>query len=370
MLRIFHTADVHLDSPFSSLSPAASEERRTGLRRTFRRMMDYAAEQKVDLVLIPGDLFDCSFISRDTALMLCESFSAVSCPVVISPGNHDPYTPGSIYASGKLPDNVHIFKTENPSHFDFPQLGAAVWGCAFTRERYENSVLASIHALREDRINILCQHGDTRSLLSTKAPLSPRDIAYRGFTYAALGHIHIPPEPIVIDRTTVAYPGCPEGRSFDDPDFGGALMVTIQNGVTTLEKIRFAENRYMTERLDITGAADDGSTADKITLLISERGYGPETSLRVILEGEVPVEYRPDTAFLTEKCKGSLPVLDIKERTLPCYDAAYLDEDLTLRGAFYRILAEKMQNGDEFTRRAAAEALRYGLAALDGRPVM
>lgn len=367
MLKIFHTADIHLDSPFSSLTPAASEERRAGLRHTFRRMMEYAASAAVDLVLIPGDLFDCSFISRDTADMLRDCLSAVSCPVVISPGNHDPYTPSSIYASGRLPGNVYIFKTESPSCFEFPELGVAVWGSAFTRDRYENSVLASIHTLREGMVNILCQHGDTRSLLSTKAPLAPRDIAYRGFTYAALGHIHVPPEPVTIDKSTVAYPGCPEGRSFDEPGFGGALMVGIDNGLVTLDKIIFAERRYMVERLDITGADDDAYTADSLNDLIASRAYGPETCLRVILEGEVALAYRPDTDALAAKCAGGLSLLELRERTSPMFDSAYLEEDISLRGAFYRALAEKIKTGDEQTRAVASEALRAGLAALDGR---
>ncbi len=369
MIKIFHTADLHLDSPFSSLSPMQSEERRAGLRKTFRRMMDFAAGAAVDLVLIPGDLFDSSYISRDTTDVLSECFRAVSCPVVISPGNHDPYTPGSIYASGKLPENVYIFKTETPSSFDFPEIGVCVYGSAFTRDRYENSVLASIFSLPENRINILCQHGDTGSLLSQKAPLSPRDIAYKGFTYAALGHIHVPPEPVVIGNTTVAYPGCPEGRSFDEPGFGSALLVTIEDKKTSLEPIRFSERRYMVEELDITGASDDSHVVEKIRHLTSSRGYGSETALRINLVGEVGMNYRPDTSALAQACAADLYLLEIRERTLPCFDASYLESDLSLRGAFYRILAEKMRSGDEYTRRAAAEALRVGFAALDGRAV-
>ncbi len=369
MIKIFHTADLHLDSPFSQLAPAESEARRGGLRKTFRRMMEYAAGAGVDLVLIAGDLFDSAFISRDTTDMLRECLLAVSCPVIISPGNHDPYTPGSIYASGKLPENVYVFKTENPTSFDFPELGVCVFGSAFTRERYENSVLASIYSLPEDRINIFCQHGDTSSLLSQKAPLSPRDIAYKGFTYAALGHIHLPPEPVVIGKTTVAYPGCPEGRSFDEPGFGGALLVTIEGGETKLEKVRFAEKRYMVEKLDVTGAADDAHVAQKIKELLHEREYGGETALRVILEGEVALDYRPDPLSLAEEAAGTLYLLDIRERTLPCFDAAYLENDISLRGAFYRTLSEKLHSGDEYSRRAAAEALRAGLSALDGRAI-
>ncbi|NLW74543.1 MAG: DNA repair exonuclease [Clostridiales bacterium] len=370
MIKIFHTADLHLDSPFSSFPIAKSEERRVGLRRTFKRMMEYAAREAVDLILISGDLFDCSYISRDTSQILRECFGAVSCPVVISPGNHDPYTPGSIYASGILPENVYIFKTESPFKFDFPELGITVWGAAFTRERYDGSVLAAIPGLPDDRINILCQHGDTRTMLSQYAPLSPRDIAYKGFTYAALGHIHVPPEPVTLGDTTIAYPGCPEGRSFDEPGFGGALLVNIEGKKVKIENIRFAERRYMVEQLDITGAGDDSLVAGKIRELIKSRGYGPETALRIILVGEVALGYKPNTETLAANCAGELDLLEVRERTLPCFDVGYLAEDFSLRGVFYRVLAEKIQEGSEYERQVAAAALRYGLAALDGRPVI
>ena len=60
-MKILHTADIHLDSPFSSLDPKKSEERRDELRDAFENMMKYAKESGVEIVLIAGDLFDYGF---------------------------------------------------------------------------------------------------------------------------------------------------------------------------------------------------------------------------------------------------------------------------------------------------------------------
>ena len=241
MIKIFHTADLHLDSPFSSLPPSLSEQRRGELRQIYLDMMKYAAEQKADLVLIPGDLFDSSYVTRDTADLLHRGLSLVGCPVVICPGNHDPFTPDSIYAREKMPDNVYIFSDDAPTCFNFDHLNVSVWGAAFVRPLMENTPLVRIPRLNPDRINILCQHGDTRNLLSKTCPINVRDIAYRGFTYAALGHVHMPDEPSVIDNATVAYSGCPIGRSFDETGWGGALMVTIgDDRSVSSENVRFA----------------------------------------------------------------------------------------------------------------------------------
>ena len=72
MLKIFHTGDVHLDSPFSGLSFKESDKKRKMLRQVFADMMRFAKENEVDAVLIAGDLFDCGFVEKETILQCCE----------------------------------------------------------------------------------------------------------------------------------------------------------------------------------------------------------------------------------------------------------------------------------------------------------
>lgn len=375
MLKIFHTADLHLDSPFSSLPPSAAEKRREELRRVFVGMMQTAADENVDLVLCPGDLFDSGFVSKETVRVLCEGFGRLRCPVVICPGNHDPYTPRSVYASGELPGNVRVFREETPSPFDFPELGVDVWGAAFTRPFMENPPMVRVPALGGDKIHILCQHGDTRSPLSKTCPLNPRDIAYRGFTYAALGHIHVPGEPEVLSgtagTTTVAYSGCPMGRSFDEPGFGGALMVTIdRDRRVTVERRRVTDKRYMVEQLDVTGLDSGTDVAARLRAMLGGKGYDRETSLRVILRGEVAPTVAFSCQAIARSCADGLEYLELRDRTLPVFEAEYLESDMTLRGALYRELLPRLREGSEADRSVAADALRAGLAAIDGRAIL
>lgn len=99
MLKLLHCGDFHLDSPFSSLDVKRSEERRRGLCRVFARVMELASECECDAVLIAGDLFDCSYICPDTVAAMKDAFAGYGKPVIVAPGNHDPYTDGSIWAS-------------------------------------------------------------------------------------------------------------------------------------------------------------------------------------------------------------------------------------------------------------------------------
>ena len=58
MVRILHAADFHLDSAFTGLSEQRSRQRRQESRDLTRRMVEYANDHDVQLMLLAGDLFD------------------------------------------------------------------------------------------------------------------------------------------------------------------------------------------------------------------------------------------------------------------------------------------------------------------------
>jgi len=61
-MKILHTADVHLGRPFSGLGSRGKQLRAAQLG-TLRRIVDIAASEKVDCVVIAGDLFDSNEVS-------------------------------------------------------------------------------------------------------------------------------------------------------------------------------------------------------------------------------------------------------------------------------------------------------------------
>ena len=141
MVKILHTADLHLDSPNSGLGLAAAESVRNEQRRVFSKMMDYAAENAVDIVLISGDLFDGKYISNETKNLVRKKFAELPCPVVIAPGNHDFYSAKSPYATLRWPENVHIFRTDLIERVEIPELGCTVYGAGFTTPSRTESFL-------------------------------------------------------------------------------------------------------------------------------------------------------------------------------------------------------------------------------------
>ena len=74
MVKILHTGDLHLDSPMSSLELATAEAARDEHRSVFSKMMQYATDEKIDMILISGDLFDGRFITARTTELVINAF--------------------------------------------------------------------------------------------------------------------------------------------------------------------------------------------------------------------------------------------------------------------------------------------------------
>lgn len=368
MIKVLHCADLHLDSPFSGLDPIQSEARREEQRELLRTLICYIRNQRIDLVLIAGDLFDNGFTNSATVKYAAGLLGNLPCPVVIAPGNHDPYVQGGIY-SGGFSKNVHIFDSQKLSSFDFPDLGVSVWGYAFTSPSYDEHPLACKYTVNENRVNLLCAHADIIQSLSKYAPISPRELDDSPFDYAALGHVHNAPDVGNYNGTVAAYCGCAEGRSFDELDFGGAILLEIDGKKITHQKVQLAKRRYMIETVDVTGVERDEETIEKIRQRIALKNYKDDTSLRVILVGEVSSEYAPVVQRIKDGIEG-LYSLDVKDETVPTLDESLLAQDVSVRGEFYRTLIKTVREGTEEERKAAVLALRLGLSALDDRPII
>ena len=99
MVRILHAADFHLDSAFTGLNEQQARQRRQESRDLTRRMVEYANDHGVQLMLLAGDLFDSDSIYGQTAEKLAAALAEFRGHVVIAPGNHDCYTAASPYVA-------------------------------------------------------------------------------------------------------------------------------------------------------------------------------------------------------------------------------------------------------------------------------
>ena len=66
-MRIIHTGDIHLESPLDSALPTEKAVvRRNELMKTFEKLVTFAIDNFVEVIIIAGDFFDCENVSRKT----------------------------------------------------------------------------------------------------------------------------------------------------------------------------------------------------------------------------------------------------------------------------------------------------------------
>ena len=361
MLKFIHAADFHLDSPFGALTAQQAAARRRESRELAFRLANYVNQQDVDLVLLAGDLFDSGNAFRETGEQLAQAFGQMRARVFIAPGNHDWYGPGSPWLTADWPENVTIFRENRLMAVDLSDWDLTIHGAAFTGDQQPEHVLAGFAAPEDGRTHFGLLHGEVDPAEDRYGPIRREEIAASGLTYLALGHIHKRTEPFRCGGTLCAWPGCPEGRGFDELGEKGFYQGTLENGVVSLQFIPFARRRYEILEVDVTG---------KDPRAALEAALPPDTAqhlYRILLTGETG-EGGVNVQALQETLADRFCALDIRDHTRMAEDVWKRENEDSLRGLFLRELRAKWKAAaTEEERETVTRAARFGLAALDHR---
>lgn len=351
-LRILHSADWHLDSPFTSLPDPDRQEMRAEQKRLPGLLAEICRQENCDLVLLAGDLFD-GAASRETLSLLKKALHECRVPVFITPGNHDYVTVGSPWLDENWPDNVCIF-TGDWSCVDIPELETRVYGAGFTGMDCP-PMLADFHTEGDFRYHIGILHGDASNPSSPYCPVTFGQVRDSGLTYLALGHIHQGGGFLAGD-TMCAWPGSPMGRGWDETDEHGFCIVEINDSVeirpVVLDTPKFRE---ITLRLE----GDPIAALENILPAVPTRDF-----YRITLTGCTDA----DLGNLREHFPH-VPRLNLIDRTeLPVDFWKDLGQD-TLRGVYFRMLKEQENQADEERAEIVRQAAELSYRILEGREV-
>jgi len=379
-LRVLHAADFHLGSPFAALSASKTAIRQGEQRAAFRKVIDLCLKEKIQLLLLAGDLLDQIRFPAEQLRSLLDSFAGIpDTTVVIAPGNHDPYTQDSPYATQAWPSNVHIFSGEF-SHFYFPELGAAVWGAAFTGIRAVRTLCPPAFSVQssgypEDTIHIVLLHGQLAENSAEKQlynPIPREWIAQSGADYAALGHVHDKSGLLRTGNTFYAYPGCPEARGFDEPGPRGIYLGTVGKGAADFSFVPVNQRSYYCPAVSVDGAGTQQQLED--TIISSLRAaYGEDymrDAFRITLEGALPADFIPNLASLRERLSAIVFAVRIKDNTHSFIEPEELRRETSLKGVFAGLLLDRISqaraSGEEKLALEYEQALTIGLRAFEG----
>lgn len=362
MPKILHTADFHLDAPFSAHGQKAAT-RRAELREAIKRIGALVKKEKVDIALFCGDLFDGECVYTDTVELLAEEFSKLSgTKIFISPGNHDYYSSKSPYARNIWPENVHIFKSREIERVFLPEHNTAVYGAAFMSEHEVNSLLRGFCAENREEISVMALHAE----LSTKSgynPITEKEIAESGLDFLALGHIHQASKLMRAGNTFYAYCGCPQGRGFDELGVKGVNILDVQKGSVKCDFHALGGRTYNIVSVDISTAE---SQSDIKRAVLDSGAFGRENCIRFVLTGES--ELIPDVSGLLSDLNEMFFIAEVIDKTGSPRESKKYDGD-TFSSIAVGKLTQLFDNTSEDDREVVSLAIKYLTCLIEEREV-
>ena len=249
-LTFIHSGDIHLGAPFRglrALSRKWADRLVSAIPEAFDRVVDASVENKVDFLVLAGDVFDTdkpSYAHYRHFIKGMERLKEAGIPAYIVAGNHDPFSNWHNYQDA-LPENVHLFPSDEAEYFVHRRNGepvALIAARGFSNQPAGGDIAKGI-TLRAAEEACGVKAPFSVGILHTgywmdpyKAPCTEASLLSSQIDYWALCHIHrryLQPE----HDPRIAYCGCAQGRDIKETGSRGCFKVTLEEGLPN--KVQF-----------------------------------------------------------------------------------------------------------------------------------
>jgi len=339
-LKILHFADLHLGvESYGRLDPATGlSSRLLDFLKALDQVVDYALENKVDLVLFCGDAYKSREPTQTQQREFAKRISRLSTngiPIFLLIGNHD--LPNAIgkATSTEIFDTLtvkNVYVSNRPDVYRIPtssgdvQIVSLPWlrrSDLLTREETKNltvdqmdqrlqQALTNVIAAKAQELDstlpaILAAHvwvigatvGSERSMtIGQEHALLVSNVAHPAFDYIALGHIH--KHQVLEQNLPVVYAGSLERLDFsDEEDDKGFYLVEIESDSETGKRqVSFdfhpvVGRRFVTINVDIEPQdAEPTSTVLKSIAELESKVKDAIVRLQISLSAEIEGQLR------------------------------------------------------------------------------
>ena len=404
MVKLIHTADLHLDSAFRSrFTKEEAENRRQKQLMAWKELLSFAVEKKVQGILIAGDLFDSPVVSHGTMDFFLSTISEhPEISFFYLRGNHD--TENTFRYQENLPKNLFLFSEKGKKYrlndrlllagveygtkdISFGENEGATQGAgqaaeqaveqetvhgaeALSKNETESEEESKFLKLKEEDCNILLLHGalyqgtPKGDSLQGEEGIFLKNLEKLPLSYIALGHIHKGGEGKLNNGALWAYPGCLQGRGFDEEGERGFLYLKVEEEKKEIRKEFIPIKQGEFRILEIELLEDEGTLAclKKIEVEMEKAGIVKEDSLRIILKGKKGLEQERNLRYLQLQLQDSVFFLEIRDECELSWNREEAMKEKSLKGEFLRVLAA----ADNLSKEEQEEIIALGMGLLQG----
>ena len=295
-MRFIHAADLHLDSPLKGLeryADAPAGEIREAPRQALKNLVQLAVEQRVAFVVISGDVYDGDWPDYNTGVFFAAQMSRLreaGIRVALIRGNHD--AASQITRELKLPENVHVFPSQQPATLVLDEFGVAIHGQSFATQSVTDDLSLNYPAACRGLFNIGMLHTSAggREGHENYAPCTVAGLVAKGYDYWALGHVHQREE--LWHDPWIVFPGNLQGRHVRETGPKGCSIVTVEDcRVTEVEHKTLDVVRWCECDVRADGARDRDELLSRVQSalrLAVDAADGRLLAARVIVRGVCP----------------------------------------------------------------------------------
>lgn len=256
--KFIHSADLHLGKK-PAYSGRAEKEAALVLdqaeKNSFRRLVELAQAEKVDFIIIAGDLYDLEARSIRASRFFrkqCQKLNKAGIKIYLISGNHDPA--GKEKEPFELAENVKLFSSEKVETVEFfkeGELSAQISGQSY-RQRFEDRSMYNFYTPSDKGVfNIGILHSQLNKDNRKYVPVSKSELLSKEeIDYWALGHIHQYRE--INSQPALYFPGTIQGRDLGEEGPKGVILVEVDQNLNYQQQfIALAELEYQNLYLEL-----------------------------------------------------------------------------------------------------------------------
>lgn len=259
MLKILFFADTHLGLDYPIRPRIKRRRRGEDFFNNFQKVLDFARDNRIDLVVHGGDLFFRSKIPQkivDKSYEILLEFAVSDIPLVLVPGNHErSKLPISLLLNHK---NIHIFHKPQTLNFEIEGHKIFLAGFPYQRKNIRQKfvdLVKTVSPAKSFDLNFLCLHqvfqgsqvGPSDFTFTRGANVIKKSDIPNGFDFVFAGHIHrkqILKKSSAEKSIPIIYPGSTERTSFAERNETKGFFVLEfdkKEGESILDNLNFVK---------------------------------------------------------------------------------------------------------------------------------
>ncbi len=271
MLRIFHTADLHLGMSFTRGYAKAVQEALAEARfKCLRRMVDLANENDCNLFVVAGDLFHNRGVAKKDIGRVTRTLGDFNGGVVaVMPGNHDYIRPQDdmLWDVFKTKSEEGTLVLDSCRIFDLSGFGisAELYACPCTAKHSAENATGWIRPdskKEQGAMRVGVAHGSMKGLSpdfdEQYFPMTTKSLLSKRLDIWLLGHSHIAyPATSEGKNESIFLPSTPEPDGFDCQHSGSAWIISVdKKKQVSYQRIPTGHYRFHTIETSLKNPSD------------------------------------------------------------------------------------------------------------------